>query len=151
MRLLDTNVIVYARQKTSPFNRWAEDAITQAVAEDGPGACVNAVTLAELCAETGVDESLVAGEILAFGVAIVPVPPSCAEACGAAYRAYRERRKSESGKDAPKTPLADFFIGAHALAENMELVTNDAERIAVYFPKVKLITPKTPVRAAARR
>jgi predicted nucleic acid-binding protein len=144
MRLLDTNVIVYARNTASPFNQWAVDAIVEAVADGGPGACINAVTLAELCAEPGINETLVAGEIMSFGIAILGLPASCADVCGAAYREYVKRRKADSGKDSPKVPLPDFFIGAHALTDKLELVTNDPERIRTYFPRVNCITPKTP-------
>jgi predicted nucleic acid-binding protein len=41
-----------------------------------------------------------------------------------------------------KIPLGDFFIGAHAEAEGMKLVTRDPGRIKTYFPSVKLIVPK---------
>lgn len=143
MRLLDTNVIVYALDESSPFNQWAVDAIADAVKEGGPGAAINAVTLAELCAEPGTDETLVAGQIMSWGVAILDVPARCADVCGAAFRAYVQRRKSQGDKNVPKVPLPDFFIGAHALTERMDVVTNDPDRIRVYFPKVNLLTPKT--------
>ena len=61
MILLDTNVIIDARDDVSPFKAWANKAIENAVADDGEGATINAVTLAELCAASGVDENAVAG------------------------------------------------------------------------------------------
>lgn len=33
------------------------------------------------------------------------------------------------------------FIGAHAEAEGLTLLTRDAKRYRTYFPKVKLICP----------
>ncbi|MFN3410217.1 MAG: type II toxin-antitoxin system VapC family toxin [Limisphaerales bacterium] len=152
MRLFDTNVIVYACDPDSPFHAWAVEAIADAAGEGGPGACINAATLAELCAQPGVNETLVAGEIMAFGIAIVEIPASCADVCGAAYRQYVARRKAESGKDSPKMPLPDFFIGAHAQTAQMDLVTNDVERIRAYFPRVRCITPaRTPAPPASPR
>jgi len=37
--------------------------------------------------------------------------------------------------------LPDFFIGAQAQVEGWDLVTNDPQRFAAYFPTVKLLTP----------
>lgn len=38
-------------------------------------------------------------------------------------------------------PLPDFFIGAHAAIEKLNLVTRDTARHEAYFPTVKLIAP----------
>ena len=139
MKLLDTYVIVYARLPRSPFNHWAEEQIANAVSTEGAG--LSAMSLAELCAEPGVDASNVAAEVTSFGVQLLDIPAAAAERCGEAYRAYRHARKADSGKDAPKVPLPDFFIGAHAELLGLELVTNDPQRIKLYFPTVKLATP----------
>ena len=132
-------VIVYARQPHSPFHAWAVEQIANAVENDG--AALNAISLAELCSEAGVDSAAVATAVNSFGVQLVDVPAGAAEKCGTAYRAYRRKRKAEAGKDAPRTPLPDFFIGAHAELAGWELVTNDADRFKNYFPGVKLVTP----------
>ena len=141
MKLLDTLLVVYARTPASPFHAWAVEQISEAVATEGDGAALNVVSLAELCGEDGVDETAVAAAVSSFGVQLVDLPVGVAEKSGAAYRSYRHKRKAESGKDAPKTPLPDFFIGAHAQLNGWELVTNDPERFRIYFPTVKLITP----------
>jgi predicted nucleic acid-binding protein len=72
---------------------------------------------------------------------LLDVPCLASEICGVAYRKYLDKRKAQSGKDGPKTPLADFFIGAHAELMGWELVTGDKGRFETYFPSVKLITP----------
>jgi predicted nucleic acid-binding protein len=139
VKLLDTMLVVYARDPKSEFNKWAVHQIADAVRADGAG--MNAVSLAELCAGDGVDESAVAAAIESFGIQLLDVPFAAAERCGAAYRIYRHKRKTESDKDSPRMPLPDFFIGAHAEVAGLELVTNDAPRFKNYFPAVKLITP----------
>ena len=48
MILLDTNVLIYAGDPTSPFHKWAGRVIEEAVV-GGEGVCANAVSLAELC------------------------------------------------------------------------------------------------------
>ncbi|MEY2428272.1 MAG: hypothetical protein QOJ40_1157 [Verrucomicrobiota bacterium] len=141
MTLLDTMLIVYARTSDSPFHDWAIEQIAAAVVGEGAG--VNAVSLAELSAEEGMDIGIIARAVNGFGVQILDVPARAAGCCGEAYRAYHRKRKAESGKDAPRMPLPDFFIGAHAETENWQLATNDPQRFRNYFPRVKLITPET--------
>ena len=54
---------------------------------------------------------------------------------GIAFRAYRRRGGMR------RSPLPDFYIGAHAAVEGLELLTRDPARYATYFPKVRLIAP----------
>ena len=132
-------MVVYARSTGSPFKKWAEEQIADAVSTEGAG--LNAVSLAELCAEPGIDPSMVTRALTSFGVQIVDLPAAAAARCGEAYRRYRQARAKASGKSAPAMPLPDFFIGAHAELLGVELVTNDPDRIRTYFPNVKLVTP----------
>lgn len=39
------------------------------------------------------------------------------------------------------SPLPDFYIGAHAEAKDLILVTRDASRFHTYFPKITIISP----------
>ena len=40
-----------------------------------------------------------------------------------------------------RSPLPDFYIGAHAAVLKMSLITRDTARYSTYFPTVKLISP----------
>ncbi|HEY7216069.1 MAG TPA: PIN domain-containing protein [Thermoanaerobaculia bacterium] len=138
MILLDTNVLIYASTEGSPFLEWARRTIAEGVAEDG--AAVNAVSLAEICVGDTEPET-VADRIRSWGVALLDVPAAVAEPCAKAYLQYRERRRAESGRDAPSVPLPDFFIGAHAQVMGWPLATADQGRFRVYFPSVSLRMP----------
>lgn len=60
------------------------------------------------------------------------------EALFLAGKAFVEYRKREGIK---VSTLPDFFIGAHAAIDELELITRDTSRIKSYFPTVKLISP----------
>lgn len=138
MMLLDTNVLIYASDERSKFCRWARRVIAEGVS--GDGAAVNAVSVAEVCVGDREPQS-VADRIRSWGVTVLDVPAAAAEVCARAYLAYRMRRKSDSGKDAPSVPLPDFFIGAHAQVMGWTLATADEDRFQTYFPAVPLKSP----------
>jgi predicted nucleic acid-binding protein len=138
MILLDTNVLIYASTDRSPFLEWARRTIAEGVSEDG--AAVNAVSLAEICVGDAEPET-VADRIRSWGITLLDVPAVVAEPCAKAYLEYRERRRAESGRDAPSLPLPDFFIGAHAQVMGWPLATADKGRFRTYFPSVTLRTP----------
>lgn len=135
MILLDTNVLIYAFDPSSPLGTWARETIAEAVG--GDGAAINAVSLAELC--VGDEEpATVADRVRSWGVEILDIPAAAAVVCAAAYRRYRRRRSTEP---APAVPLPDFFIGAHASVAGWTLATADRGRFATYFPRVPLFMP----------
>ena len=52
-----------------------------------------------------------------------------------AFLAYRKRGGER------RSPLPDFYIGAHAAIRSYQLLTRDAARYRTYFPTVTLICP----------
>lgn len=54
---------------------------------------------------------------------------------GKAYVTCRRRGGSR------RSPLADFYIGAHAAIAGHRLLTRDTKRYVTYFPTVSLIAP----------
>lgn len=60
------------------------------------------------------------------------------EALFLAGKVYLKYKKSKGVK---RSPLPDFFIGAHAAVLNLDLLTRDVSRYQSYFPTVKLIAP----------
>jgi predicted nucleic acid-binding protein len=63
------------------------------------------------------------------------------EAAFLAGRAFREYRRRGGGR---RSPLPDFYIGAHAAIAGYRLLTRDARRFRTYFPTVELISPDSP-------
>lgn len=60
------------------------------------------------------------------------------EAAFLAEKAFMKYKKQSGLKT---RPLADFFIGAHALILGSPLITRDSEKYKTYFPSLKLISP----------
>lgn len=63
------------------------------------------------------------------------LPWPAAFLAGKAFAEYRQR----GGRR--RSPLPDFFIGAHAAVTGMQLLTRDESRYRTYFPTVELIVP----------
>jgi predicted nucleic acid-binding protein len=54
---------------------------------------------------------------------------------GKCFLAYRRRGGARSA------PLPEFYIGAHAAIERLALLTRDAGRYQIYFPKLTVLSP----------
>ncbi|MFV9644305.1 MAG: type II toxin-antitoxin system VapC family toxin, partial [Desulfobacterales bacterium] len=61
------------------------------------------------------------------------------EAAFLAGKCFLRYRKMGGRK---RSPLPDFFIGAHAAIAGMALLTRDVSRYRTYFQKLKLISPE---------
>lgn len=133
MTLVDTNVFVDLWTDDPKWGRWSAEALARA-AEAGPLA-VNPIIYAELSIgfETADDlDRALSGA----GVRRLPLPYGAAWLAARAFAKYRKR-----GGSRPR-PLPDFFVGAHARAEGLTLLTRDPRRIRTYFPEVDLIAPR---------
>jgi hypothetical protein len=64
-----------------------------------------------------------------------PLPWDAAYLAGQCFVKYR---RSGGQK---RSPLPDFYIGAHAAVSGMTLITRDASRYRTYFPGLALIAP----------
>ena len=67
-----------------------------------------------------------------------PLPYLAGFAAGKAFVRYRR------GGGSKRSPLPDFYIGAHAALAGYRLLTRDARRYRTYFPTIAIITPAPP-------
>jgi predicted nucleic acid-binding protein len=65
----------------------------------------------------------------------VPLPFEAAFLAGQCFIKYRRRGGSR------RSPLPDFYIGAHAAIAGLTLLTRDAKRYRTYFPSLQIIAP----------
>jgi hypothetical protein len=60
----------------------------------------------------------------------------------AAFLAGKVFVRYRASGGARRSPLPDFYIGAHAAVAGHRLLTRDARRYRTYFPRIDLIAPK---------
>jgi predicted nucleic acid-binding protein len=65
-----------------------------------------------------------------------PIPWEAAFLAGKCFLTYRRR----GGRR--RSPLPDFFIGAHAAVAGIRLLTREISRYRTYFPTLDLIVPE---------
>ncbi len=131
--LLDSNILIDIFAGDGPWTAWSEEMLIQAL-EDG-AAFVNQVVYAEISVGFSTVEKC--DDALAIqGIERMPLPWPASFLAGRAYTEYRRRGGVK------RSPLPDFFIGAHAAVEGLRLLTRDPARYRSYFPTVELITPE---------
>ena len=132
MILIDTNILidVYARDRI-----WEErSAAAIELAASREQLVINDVVYAEL--SPGFEQMKVLDDVLAqTHILRIAIPKFALFLAGHAFRRYRRQNGTKTGV------LPDFFIGAHAVVEDAQLLTRDARRIQTYFPTVGIISP----------
>ena len=132
--LVDACVILDLTTNDPKWADWSEEAIAQA-ADEGP-LVINPIVYAEVSVDFTSIEEL--DEVLDDAdLRREPLPFDAGFLAGKAYLTYRRRGGTR------RSPLADFYIGAHAAVAGHRLLTRDAARYSTYFPTVSLLTPET--------
>jgi predicted nucleic acid-binding protein len=131
--LVDTNIWLDSFGADSEWKAWSERALAQAF-DEGP-LCTNPLVYAELSVRFDLAEEL---EDLMPPHTVVrePLPYSAAFLAGKAFKIYKQRG------GAKRSPLPDFYIGAHAMVRGYRLLTRDTARFKTYFPKLDVIGPE---------
>ena len=132
MILFGTNVLLDIATADPVWLAWSETQFRAAAAE-GP-ILINPIIYAELAAAFASAADL--DKWLDPAVfQRLPLPYAAGWLAGQAFVKNRRTGGSKS------SPLPDFYIGAHALAEGLTLATRDESRYRTYFPGLALITP----------
>ena len=126
--LVDTNVLVDVIAGTSV---WSAAALTTAA--NAGRVLINIVIYAEV--SVAYPDAALADAAIPQGVEREEIPYEAAFLAGKAFLQYRRRGGVR------RSPLPDFFIGAHAAVRGYDLLTRDPARYRSYFPTVTLIEP----------
>ena len=134
MVLVDANVFLDVLTQDSEWLAWSDEHLITACQN---GIAINPIIYAEMVPAFQQENKLrVALDDL--NVSYMPLPYKAAFSASRAYVSYRKRGGQM------RSPLPDFYIGAHAQVENMQLLTRDTNRYQTYFPEVQLICPEAP-------
>ena len=130
--IVDTNVLVDFFRPDSPWRAWCDQQIEESRRR---GAIViNPIIFAELAAGFPTIDLLDAA-LHPSKFQREELPWEAAFLAGKAYLGYRR-----SGGDR-RSPLPDFYIGAHAAVKAYRLLTRDLGRYRTYFPNLEIIAP----------
>jgi predicted nucleic acid-binding protein len=130
--LVDACVILDLTTDDPKWADWSAEALAQA-ADEGP-VIVNPIVYAEVSVDFSSIEDL--DDVLSGAdLRREPLPFEAGFLAGKAYVAYRRRGGTR------RSPIADFYIGAHAAIRGHRLLTRDDGRYSTYFPKVTLLSP----------
>ena len=132
MILVDTNVFVDVIHHDPIWFEWSLRQLSQAKSQHG--LVTNFVVYAELHTHNTAGPHI-DGLLKQLEVEVLDLSRAAARLAGEAFRQYRERGGTKTGV------LPDFFIGAHAQADEYPLLTRDAGRYRTYFPQIQLICP----------
>jgi predicted nucleic acid-binding protein len=130
--LVDSNVLLDIMTEDPQWFSWSADALARAA--ETMRLVINPIIYAEVSIRYSRIEDLNDALPPTF-VEREPLPYEAAFLAGKAFLIYRKH----SG--VKRSPLPDFFIGAHASIARYRLLTRDAGRYRTYFPKLPLIAP----------
>ena len=130
--LVDSNVLLDVATSDPIWNDWSS-AMLERVGDEAV-LVINALVYAEVSVGFATIEAL--EEALPRELfRREDLPYEAAFLAGKCFLEYRR------GGGAKRSPLPDFYIGAHAAVAGYRLLTRDASRYRTYFPRLELIAP----------
>ena len=130
--LVDSNVILDVLTEDPDWLDWSAAALARQ-ADAGP-LVINPLVYAEVAGRFDRIEDL-EDALPSEYYARHALPWEAAFLAGRTFIRYRRRGGQR------RSPLPDFYIGAHALIGGMTLLTRDARRYRTCFPALKIIAP----------
>ncbi len=128
--LVDTNVLLDVITGDPTWRVWSERALRHAA--EHSTLAINPIIFAEVTLKFARIEDADAALV---DFVREPLPYEAGFLAGKAYLAYKKRG------GAKRSPMPDFYVGAHAAVAGMSLLTRDAARYRTYFPALALIAP----------
>ncbi len=130
--LVDSNVLLDVATADPIWGEWASEILARTA--DESVLVINPLIYAELSVGFISIEALEAA-LPADVYRRDDLPYEAAYLAGTCFLRYRQ------GGGARRSPLPDFYIGAHAAVAGYRLLTRDEARYRTYFPKLDLIAP----------
>jgi predicted nucleic acid-binding protein len=128
--LVDANVLLDVITADARWSPWSEGALRDAA--ERSVLSINPIIFAEVSVKFDRIED---AEAALTDFLREPLPFEAGFLAGKAFLAYRKRGGTK------RSPMPDFYVGAHALVGQMTLLTRDAARYRSYFPALRLHAP----------
>jgi predicted nucleic acid-binding protein len=130
--LVDSNILLDVATNNPNWGDWSGRALAESA--EHATLIVNPIIYAEVSAsystidalDAALPESLYRRE---------PLPWDAGFLAGKCFLAYRRRGGQR------RSPIPDFYVGAHAAIGRLALLTRDAARYRSYFPTVEILAP----------
>jgi predicted nucleic acid-binding protein len=130
--LVDSNVLFDHLAEDEEWFDWSSAMLAQAA--NAGSVAINQVIYAEVSVRYATIEQL--DDALSGDYYLrLPLPWEAAFLAGKAFAQYKKRTGTK------RSPLPDFYIGAHAAVAGMTLLTRDPRRYRACFPKLRLVCP----------
>jgi predicted nucleic acid-binding protein len=130
--LIDSNVLLDLFTEDSEWENWSEAMLADLARTSH--LVINPIIYSEVSVHFDSVEDLDAA-LPPTWIRREPLPWESAFLAGRCFLKYRRQGGTR------RSPLPDFYIGAHASVAGLTLLTRDARRYRTYFPKLKLIAP----------
>jgi predicted nucleic acid-binding protein len=128
--LVDTNVILDVITQDPTWSRWSSLALREAA--ERSTLAINPIIFAEVSMKfTRIEDA----DSVLIDFAREPLPYEAGFLAGKAFLAYKKRGGVK------RSPMPDFYVGAHAVIRGMTLLTRDATRYRTYFPALEIVAP----------
>jgi predicted nucleic acid-binding protein len=131
--LVDSNVLLDVFTEDADWYAWSSAAL--AAAADEGSLAINPLIYAEVSIGFERVEEL-DGALPPQMFLRLPLPWEAAFLAGKCFLSYRRAGGIR------RSPLPDFYVGAHAAVERMPLLTRDPARYRTYLPALDLIAPE---------
>jgi predicted nucleic acid-binding protein len=131
--LVDSNVLLDVLTEDADWYAWSSAALA-AAADEGSLAIIPLVYAEVSIGVERVEE--LDGALPPQMFLRLPLPWEAAFLAGKCFLSYRRAGGIR------RSPLPDFYIGAHAAVERMPLLTRDPARYRTYLPALDLIAPE---------
>ncbi|MGA3121748.1 MAG: type II toxin-antitoxin system VapC family toxin [Polyangiaceae bacterium] len=128
--LVDTNVLLDIITQDARWFSWAET--TLRLAAEHSTLAINPIVFAEVSTKF---ERIEDADAALVDFARETLPYEAGFLAGKAFLAYKKRGGVK------RSPMPDFYVGAHAVVGRMALLTRDAARYRTYFPALRIIAP----------
>ena len=130
--LVDSHILLDVFLDDPQWGKWSEDQLS--TYGESQHLYINPIIYSEISMGFSRIEDL-EHTVEEGGFRMLPLPK---EALFLAGKVFLQTRKRQGTK---RSPLPDFYIGAHAAVEGLTLLTRDQRRYRSYFPHVDIVGP----------